>query len=91
MKIENSNCTVVITTFFSGDKLEKCLEKIPDFYNKLVIDNGGETQKKKYFENNVIVVLMSTPKGGPLPSSFLSIGNNMPTNFPDGFNRLFTS
>ena len=54
MKIENSNCTVVITTFFSGDKLEKCLEKIPDFYNKLVIDNGGETQKKKYFENKFV-------------------------------------
>tara|TARA_B100000686_G_scaffold331124_1_gene394255 strand:+ start:857 stop:1783 length:927 start_codon:yes stop_codon:yes gene_type:complete len=54
MDSETSNCTVVITTFFSGDKLEKCLENIPEVYNKLVIDNGGEIYKKKYFETKFV-------------------------------------
>ena len=51
MNNEIPKCTIVITTFFSGEKLDKCLENLPEEYNKLVIDNGGEVQKKKYFEN----------------------------------------
>ena len=51
MYSETLNCTVVITTFFSGDKLDKCLENIPEEYNKLIIDNGGEFDKKKYYED----------------------------------------
>ena len=54
MDNEDLNCTVVITTFFSGNKLEKCLENIPENFTKLIIDNGGETDKKKYFENKFV-------------------------------------
>jgi GT2 family glycosyltransferase len=45
------DCTVVITTFFSGDKLEKCINNIDSKFNILVIDNGCEEKKKFYFEN----------------------------------------
>tara|TARA_Y100000590_G_scaffold392762_1_gene470446 strand:- start:3067 stop:3993 length:927 start_codon:yes stop_codon:yes gene_type:complete len=51
MNADILNCTIVITTFYSGVKLEKCLKNIPDIYKKLIIDNGGEIEKKKYFEN----------------------------------------
>ncbi len=50
--IKNLNdCTVVITTFFAGNKLDKCIKNIPEIFNKLIIDNGGEKSKKKYYEN----------------------------------------
>jgi len=54
--IENKNkfmqeiikdCTVVITTFFAGNKLENCIKKIPNYFKILIIDNGGEKEKKK--------------------------------------------
>jgi N-acetylglucosaminyl-diphospho-decaprenol L-rhamnosyltransferase len=45
------NCTVVITTFFSGDKLEKCINNIDSKFNILVIDNGCEEKNKFYFED----------------------------------------
>ena len=45
------DCTVVITTFFSGDKLEKCINNIDSKFNILVIDNGCEEKKKFYFED----------------------------------------
>ena len=44
------DCTVVITTFFAGDKLDACIQNIPDIFSKLIIDNGGEKNKKKYYE-----------------------------------------
>lgn len=50
MSEENKNCTVVITTFFSGEKLETCIKNIPETFKILIIDNGGEKDKKKYFE-----------------------------------------
>ena len=58
--IENKNkfiqeiikdCTVVITTFFAGNKLENCIKKIPNYFKILIIDNGGEKEKKNYYEN----------------------------------------
>ena len=49
MNNDISNCTIVITTFYSGDKLEKCLKNIPEKFKKLIIDNGGEFEKKKIF------------------------------------------
>ena len=45
------DCTVVITTFFAGNKLDKCIKNIPEIFNKLIIDNGGGKSKKKYYEN----------------------------------------
>ena len=45
------NCTVVITTFFSGEKLEKCINNIDSKFNILVIDNGCEEKNKFYFED----------------------------------------
>jgi N-acetylglucosaminyl-diphospho-decaprenol L-rhamnosyltransferase len=48
---ENKNCTVVITTFFAGEKLESCIKNIPEIFNILIIDNGGEKDKKIYFES----------------------------------------
>ena len=49
-----SNCTVVITTFFAGDKLENCIKNIPQNLKILIIDNGGEKHKKKYFEEKYL-------------------------------------
>ena len=45
------DCTVVITTFFSKKKLEKCILNIPDQFFKIIIDNGLETENKSYYEN----------------------------------------
>jgi N-acetylglucosaminyl-diphospho-decaprenol L-rhamnosyltransferase len=45
------DCTVVITTFFSGDKLKKCISNIDSKFKILVIDNGCEEKNKFYFEN----------------------------------------
>ena len=45
------DCTVVITTFFAGNKLEDCIKKIPNCFKILIIDNGGEKEKKNYYEN----------------------------------------
>ena len=42
------DCTVVITTFFSGDKLEKCISNIDSKFKILVIDNGCEENNKIY-------------------------------------------
>ena len=44
-----TNCTVVITTFFAGEKLENCIKNIPKVFKILIIDNGGEIKKKKYY------------------------------------------
>ncbi len=46
----NNDCTVVITTFFSGDKLESCIKNIPKIFKILIIDNGGEKKNKDYYE-----------------------------------------
>jgi len=48
------DCTVVITTFFAGDKLETCIKNIPDDYKILIIDNGCEKNKKEYFEKKYL-------------------------------------
>jgi N-acetylglucosaminyl-diphospho-decaprenol L-rhamnosyltransferase len=50
----NKNCTVVITTFFAGNKLESCIKNIPEIFKILIIDNGGEKQKKEYFEKKFL-------------------------------------
>ena len=47
------NCTVVITTFFAGEKLENCIKNIPKVFKILIIDNGGEIKKKKYFRREI--------------------------------------
>ncbi len=53
--IENKNdCTVVITTFFAGEKLESCIKNIPENFKILIIDNGGEKNKKEYFEKKYL-------------------------------------
>ena len=46
------DCTVVITTFFAGNKLDKCIKNIPEIFNKLIIDNGGEKSKKNIMKTN---------------------------------------
>ena len=46
MSNKNLDCTVVITTFFAGEKLEACIKNIPKVFNILIIDNGGEKEKK---------------------------------------------
>lgn len=48
------DCTVVITTFFAGDKLENCIKNISDDYKILIIDNGCEKNKKEYFEKKYL-------------------------------------
>ena len=63
-----NNCTVVITTFFSGDKLEACLKNIPENFKILIIDNGGEKNKKEYFEkkyHNLTYYVSDTNLGVP--------------------------
>ncbi len=50
MSEEIKNCTIVITTFFAGEKLESCIKNIPEIFKILIIDNGGEKDKKMYFE-----------------------------------------
>ena len=77
MNNDISNCTIVITTFYSGDKLEKCLKNIPEKFKKLIIDNGGEFEKKKYFENkfsNLIYYVSKVNLG--VPASY-SLANKM--------------
>jgi len=62
------DCTVVITTFFAGDKLDSCIKNIPDIFNKLIIDNGGEENKKKYYEQkfkNLTYYVSDTNLGVP--------------------------
>ena len=62
------DCTVVITTFFSGDKLEKCINNIDSKFNILVIDNGCEEKNKSYFEskfNNVNYLIPGNNLGVP--------------------------
>ena len=54
MSNKNLDCTVVITTFFAGEKLEACIKNIPKVFNILIIDNGGEKEKKKYFEDKFL-------------------------------------
>lgn len=56
------NCTVVITTFFSGKKLDNCLLNIPDNFSKIVIDNGLEIKNKSYYENKFKNLKYITPK-----------------------------
>lgn len=54
MTIDKKDCTVVITTFFAGDKLESCIKNIPKDFKILIIDNGGETNKKDYYEKKYL-------------------------------------
>ncbi len=65
---KNLDCTVVITTFFAGKKLEACIKNIPKVFNILIIDNGGEKEKKKYFEDkfsNLTYFVSDTNLGVP--------------------------
>ena len=41
--------------FFAGDKLETCIKNIPGNFKILIIDNGGEKNKKEYFEKKKII------------------------------------
>ena len=64
----NKDCTVVITTFFSGDKLEACINNIPKFFKILIIDNGGEQKNKIYYEQkfpNLTYYVSDTNLGVP--------------------------
>ena len=73
----NNTCTVVITTFFAGDKLENCIKNIPHIFKILIIDNGGEKNKKIYFENkfpNLTYFVSNENLGVPRSSS---LGNKM--------------
>lgn len=63
-----NNVTVVITTFLSGENLEKCLQNIPKYFQKLIIDNANEKNKKDYFEKkfeNLTYYLSSENLGVP--------------------------
>ena len=53
MTINKKDCTVVITTFFAGDKLENCIKNIPQNFKILIIDNGGEKNKKIILKKNI--------------------------------------
>ena len=37
MMNKKTDCTVVITTFFAGDKLEACIKNIPEDFKILII------------------------------------------------------
>lgn len=64
-------CTVIITTFFSGDKLDHCLNTIPNNLKKIIIDNGCENNKKKYYENKFINLHYILPENNiGIPSSY---------------------
>ena len=52
------NCTVVITTFFSGEKLEKCINNIDSKFNILVIDNGCEEKKNFILRINLKTLII---------------------------------
>ena len=49
MSNKDLDCTVVITTFFAGEKLEACIKNIPKALNILIIDNGGEKENYNIF------------------------------------------
>ena len=74
-KIVLHDVTVVITNFFSGEKLEKCLNNIPPIVKKLIIDNGNEVENKKYYESkfeNLIYYLSKQNLGVPRSYSALA-------------------
>ncbi len=71
------NCTVVITTFFAGEKLENCIKNIPKVFKILIIDNGGEIKKKKYFEEKFSnLTYYISDKNLGVPRSY-SLANNL--------------
>lgn len=67
-QISLDDLTVVITNFFSGDKLDKCLSHISPKIKKIIIDNGNEVENKKYYESkfeNLIYYLSKENLGVP--------------------------
>ena len=69
----NKDCTVVITTFFSGEKLDQCLSSIPENYPIVVIDNGCEGEKKNLYEKkfkNLNYIIPKENLGIPRSYSF---------------------
>ena len=77
MHKQNNNCTVVITTFFAGEKLEACIRNIPEKFKILIIDNGGEKSKKNYFEKKFLNLnYYVSEKNLGVPSSY-SLANKL--------------
>ena len=77
MSNKNLDCTVVITTFFAGEKLEACIKNIPKSFNILIIDNGGEKEKKKYFEDKFLnLTYYVSDKNLGVPRSY-SLANSL--------------
>ena len=76
------DCTVVITTFFSGDKLEKCINNIDSKFKILIIDNGCEEENKFYFENKFKNVTYLIPgKNLGVPNSYNYALSNVRTRY----------
>jgi N-acetylglucosaminyl-diphospho-decaprenol L-rhamnosyltransferase len=46
----NLSCTVIVTTFYAGNKLDVCLNSIPHNFRIIVIDNGNELKNKNIYE-----------------------------------------
>lgn len=70
MKLEDE-CTVIITTFFAGKKLETCLNSIPKNLKKIIVDNGCEEKNKEFYERlykNLTYVIPGRNLG--IPSSY---------------------
>lgn len=51
----NLTCTVIVTTFYAGNKLDTCLNSIPYNFKIVVIDNGNEIKNKNIYEKNIAI------------------------------------
>jgi N-acetylglucosaminyl-diphospho-decaprenol L-rhamnosyltransferase len=63
----NRDCTVVITTFYAGDKLLKCIKNIPKNFKIIIIDNGREVKNINIFKKykNIKYIIPKSNLGVP--------------------------
>jgi N-acetylglucosaminyl-diphospho-decaprenol L-rhamnosyltransferase len=57
----NLSCTVIVTTFYAGNKLDACLNSIPNSFRIVVIDNGNEIKNKNIYEKKYNNLRYVTP------------------------------
>ncbi len=52
MNLNNTNTTFVIVTYKSEFIIHDCIKTLPKDYNKIIIENSGNTKLKENLENN---------------------------------------
>lgn len=74
--------TVVITTFFAGEKLDHCLDRLPKKISKIIIDNGNEFKNKTIYEQKYENLNYIIPKGNiGIPSSYQMAWKHVKTKY----------